>query len=96
VAASFRNISSAAYILLAEVGQFGPEVCIFIWLHAMQYLYLPSATVLKRWAGDTASTLFVHVDETLQGMDVIRAFNAVPYFIQVSRCCRRCTQLLHK
>jgi hypothetical protein len=50
----------------------------------VQYLYLPSATVLKRWAGDTASTLFVHVDETLQGMDVIRAFNAVPYFIQVS------------
>lgn len=48
----------------------------------MQYLYLPSATVLKRWAGDTASTLFVHVDETLQGMDVIRAFNAVPCFIQ--------------
>jgi hypothetical protein len=52
---------------------------------AVQYLYLPSATVLKRWAGDTASTLFVHVDETLQGMDVIRAFNAVQYFIQVSR-----------
>ncbi|KAF6262121.1 P-loop containing nucleoside triphosphate hydrolase protein [Scenedesmus sp. NREL 46B-D3] len=48
----------------------------------MQHLYLPSATVLKRWAGDTASSLFVHVDETLQGMDVIRAFNAVPYFIQ--------------
>jgi hypothetical protein len=53
-------------------------------LPVVQHLYLPSATVLKRWAGDTASTLFVHVDETLQGMDVIRAFNAVPYFIQVS------------
>jgi len=48
-----------------------------------QYLYLPSATVLKRWAGDTASRLFVHVDESLQGMDVIRAFGAVNYFIQV-------------
>jgi hypothetical protein len=52
---------------------------------SLQYLYLPSATVLKRWAGDTASTLFVHVDESLQGMDVIRAFAAVDYFIQVTR-----------
>lgn len=48
----------------------------------MQFIYLPSATVLKRWAGETASSVFVHVDESLQGMDVIRAFNAVSYFIQ--------------
>ncbi|GBF99292.1 ABC transporter [Raphidocelis subcapitata] len=48
----------------------------------MQYLYLPAATVLKRWAGETAGAVFVHVDESLQGMDVIRAFGAVDYFIQ--------------
>lgn len=48
-----------------------------------QYLYLPAATVLKRWAGDSANAVFVHVDESLQGMDVIRAFSAVDYFIQV-------------
>jgi hypothetical protein len=39
--------------------------------------------VLKRWAGETASGVFVHVDESLHGMDVIRAFGAVDYFIQV-------------
>jgi hypothetical protein len=39
--------------------------------------------VLKRWAGQTANSVFVHVDESLQGMDVIRAFAAVDYFIQV-------------
>lgn len=48
----------------------------------LQFIYLPSATVLKRWAGETASAVFVHVDESLQGMDVIRAFNAVGFFIQ--------------
>ena len=48
----------------------------------MQTLYLPAATTLKRWAGETASAVFVHVDESLQGMDVIRAFGAVDYFIQ--------------
>lgn len=48
-----------------------------------QYFYLPAATTLKRWAGETASAVFVHVDESLQGMDVIRAFGAVDYFIQV-------------
>lgn len=48
-----------------------------------QYLYLPAATVLKRWAGDTANSVYVHVDESLQGMDVIRAFGAVDYFQQV-------------
>lgn len=51
--------------------------------HPSQYFYLPAATVLKRWAGETASAVFVHVDESLQGMDVIRAFGAVDYFIQV-------------
>jgi hypothetical protein len=56
---------------------------LFLAFAMMQYLYLPAATLLKRWAGDTASTLFVHVDESLQGMDVIRAFDAVNYFIQV-------------
>jgi hypothetical protein len=59
---------------------------LFMAFAMMQYLYLPAATLLKRWAGDTASTLFVHVDESLQGMDVIRAFDAVNYFIQVRRC----------
>lgn len=49
----------------------------------MQYLYLPAATTLKRWAGDTANNVYVHVDESLQGMDVIRAFGAVDYFLQV-------------
>lgn len=49
----------------------------------LQYLYLPAATVLKRWAGETAGGVYVHVDESLQGMDVIRAFGAVDYFIQV-------------
>jgi hypothetical protein len=48
-----------------------------------KYFYLPAATVLKRWAGDTANAVFVHVDESLHGMDVIRAFQAVDYFIQV-------------
>ena len=38
--------------------------------------------MLKRWAGETATALFVHVDESLQGMDVIRAFGAVGYFVQ--------------
>jgi hypothetical protein len=50
----------------------------------LQYLYLPAATVLKRWAGQTANSVFVHVDASLQGMDVIRAFAAVDYFIQVT------------
>jgi hypothetical protein len=48
-----------------------------------QYFYLPAATLLKRWAGETAGAVFVHVDESLHGMDVIRAFHAVDYFIQV-------------
>jgi len=48
----------------------------------MQFLYLPAATVLKRWAGESASQVYVHVDESLHGMDVIKAFNAVNYFIQ--------------
>ncbi|KAL6759443.1 ABC transporter [Haematococcus lacustris] len=48
----------------------------------MQFLYLPAATVLKRWAGETASQVYVHVDESLHGMEVIKAFNAVNYFIQ--------------
>lgn len=48
----------------------------------MQYLYLPAATVLKRWAGETASQVYVHVDESLHGMEVIKAFDAVNYFIQ--------------
>lgn len=56
---------------------------LFLAFAMMQYLYLPAATLLKRWAGDTAGALFVHVDESLQGMDVIRAFDAVNYFIQV-------------
>lgn len=56
---------------------------LFLAFAMMQHLYLPAATLLKRWAGDTASALFVHVDESLQGMDVIRAFDAVNYFIQV-------------
>ena len=112
----------------------------------MQQLYLPAATVLKRWAGETASQVsgwvrgslvvfwgilvesrlfvaaphkplygshtwqawnaerawltdsslsppvpaccpaakvYVHVDESLHGMDVIKAFRASDYFIQV-------------
>jgi hypothetical protein len=28
--------------------------------------------------------VYVHVDESLHGMEVIKAFNAVNYFIQVS------------
>ena len=55
---------------------------LFLSFFIMQHLYLPAATVLKRWAGETASGVFVHVDESLQGMDVIRAFGAVDYFIQ--------------
>ncbi|KIY99894.1 ABC transporter, multidrug resistance associated protein [Monoraphidium neglectum] len=55
---------------------------LFLSFFMMQYLYLPAATVLKRWAGETASGVFVHVDESLHGMDVIRAFGAVDYFIQ--------------
>lgn len=56
---------------------------LFLAFAMMQYLYLPAATLLKRWAGETASQVFVHVDESLQGMDVIRAFDAVSFFIQV-------------
>eukprot|EP00798_Chlamydomonas_sp_ICE-L_P017393 gene17393-23693_t len=48
----------------------------------MQQVYLPAATVLKRWSGDTASHVYVHVDESLHGMDVIKAFDSVNYFIQ--------------
>ncbi|KAI8465820.1 MAG: putative ABC transporter [Monoraphidium minutum] len=55
---------------------------LFISFFMMQYLYLPAATVLKRWAGETASAVFVHVDESLHGMDVIRAFGTVDFFIQ--------------
>lgn len=60
---------------------------LFLAFGMMQYLYLPAATQLKRWAGETASAVFVHVDESLQGMDVIRAFSAVGFFIQVRRQC---------
>jgi len=35
-----------------------------------QYLYLPAAIVLKRWTGETASQVYVHVDESLHGMEV--------------------------
>lgn len=63
---------------------------------SLQYLYLPAATVLKRWAGETASGVFVHVDESLHGMDVIRAFSAVDYFIQVGpRCARGLLARMH-
>uniref|UniRef100_A0A7S0R450 Uncharacterized protein n=1 Tax=Chlamydomonas leiostraca TaxID=1034604 RepID=A0A7S0R450_9CHLO len=48
----------------------------------MQFLYLPAATTLKRWAGETASQVYVHVDESLHGMEVIKAFDAVNFFIQ--------------
>lgn len=48
----------------------------------MQFLYLPAATTLKRWAGETASAAFVHVDESLHGADVVRAFGAVEHFAQ--------------
>lgn len=53
----------------------------------MQQVYLPAATILKRWAGETASMVFVHVDESLHGMEVIKAFDAENYFLQV--CSRR-------
>jgi hypothetical protein len=56
---------------------------LFLAFALMQRLYLPAATQLKRWAGETAGAVFVHVDESLQGMDVIRAFGAVSFFIQV-------------
>jgi ubiquinone biosynthesis protein UbiJ len=36
----------------------------------LQYLYLPAATQLKRWTGETASQVYVHVDESLHGMEV--------------------------
>ncbi len=49
----------------------------------MQQVYLPAATILKRWAGETASMVFVHVDESLHGMEVIKAFDAENYFLQV-------------
>lgn len=68
---------------------------LFLAFAMMQYLYLPAATLLKRWAGDTASSLFVHVDESLQGMDVIRAFGAVNYFIQVCSGCARPVPVAH-
>jgi ABC-type multidrug transport system fused ATPase/permease subunit len=55
---------------------------LFLAFFMMQTLYLPAATTLKRWAGDSAAAVFVHVDESLHGMDVIRAFDAVGYFIQ--------------
>ncbi len=38
---------------------------------------------MQRWAGETAATVFVHVDESLQGMEVIKAFDAENYFLQV-------------
>ncbi len=60
---------------------------LFLSFALMQRLYLPAATVLKRWAGDTASHVFVHVDESLHGMDVIRAFGAVEDFLQVGARC---------
>lgn len=56
---------------------------LFLAFFLMQHIYLPAATLLKRWAGETANNVFVHVDESLHGIDVIRAFDAVNYFIQV-------------
>ncbi|GLI63446.1 hypothetical protein VaNZ11_006418 [Volvox africanus] len=55
---------------------------LFLAFAMMQQLYLPAATILKRWAGETASMVFVHVDESLQGMEVIKAFDAENYFVQ--------------
>ncbi|GFR52364.1 hypothetical protein Agub_g14922 [Astrephomene gubernaculifera] len=55
---------------------------LFLAFFMMQQLYLPAATILKRWAGDTASMVFVHVDESLHGMEVIKAFDAENYFLQ--------------
>jgi ABC-type multidrug transport system fused ATPase/permease subunit len=55
---------------------------LFLSFFAVLRLYLPAATTMKRWAGETASAVFVHVDETLQGMDVVRAFGCVDHFVQ--------------
>mmetsp|Transcript_12259 Transcript_12259/g.33459 ORF Transcript_12259/g.33459 Transcript_12259/m.33459 type:complete len:1462 (-) Transcript_12259:707-5092(-) len=57
-------------------------VGLFIAFFTMLFLYLPAATVLKRWSGETASNVYIHVDESLHGMEVIKAFDAVNYFIQ--------------
>ncbi|KAG2483865.1 hypothetical protein HYH03_017317 [Edaphochlamys debaryana] len=73
---SLGIVTSSLYIYAVLVG------ALFLAFAMMQQLYLPAATILKRWAGDTASMVFVHVDESLHGMEVIKAFDAENYFLQ--------------
>ncbi|KXZ48458.1 hypothetical protein GPECTOR_27g628 [Gonium pectorale] len=73
---SLGIVTSSLYIYAALTG------ALFLAFAMMQQLYLPAATILKRWAGDTASMVFVHVDESLHGMEVIKAFDAENYFLQ--------------
>uniref|UniRef100_A0A7S0VCE4 ABC transporter n=2 Tax=Polytomella parva TaxID=51329 RepID=A0A7S0VCE4_9CHLO len=73
---SLGIVTSSLYVYAALVG------ALILGFLVMQFIYLPCAMTLKRWAGDTAAMVFVHVDESLHGMDVIRAFDARNYFIQ--------------
>jgi hypothetical protein len=50
---------------------------------SMQMMYLPAATVLKRWSGETACNVYIHVDESLHGMEA-RLF-MVRFFIHCER-----------
>lgn len=58
---SLGIVTSQLYIYAVLVG------ALFGAFFIMQFLYLPAATVMKRWAGETASMCFVHVDESLHG-----------------------------
>ncbi|KAG2422455.1 hypothetical protein HXX76_016025 [Chlamydomonas incerta] len=73
---SLGIVTSALYIYAALTG------ALFLAFGTMQQVYLPAATLMKRWAGETSSMVFVHVDESLHGMEVIKAFDAENYFIQ--------------
>ena len=65
---------------------------------SMQFLYLPAATVLKRWSGETASNVYIHVDESLHGMEVrlVMAcmYVSVPWFECVYLCVCMCASLV--
>lgn len=54
-------VTTALYVYAALVAT------LFLAFIIMQQIYLPAATLLKRWAGDTAAMVFVHVDESLHG-----------------------------
>ena len=52
--------------------------------YIMLRLYLPTATKIKGLVSDTAGTLVGLTTESLEGLDVIQAFQHEDYFVKVS------------